>query len=297
MEIGIIVSDPRALTWPSRKLREAIVKRGILCRVMGANFFKSSISRGCSQVFYRDLPLVGRISGAILRSFGGGSCDQLTYKISVLEHMEMSGIVLMNGAYPTRRAKDKYSALVYLSMNSIPVPKTVVSFDYDRLIQDFDRFGEVVVKPLIGSRGLGSVRINDPDTFFRMMRFLKRINGVAYLQEYVSKPMRDIRVMVVGDQAVCGMYRVVKDEKKWKTNIYLGAKPEPLKLNDELAELSVRASRALGLDYSGVDIIEGKDGYLVIEVNATPSWRGLQKVSKIDISDLIVSHLIEKIKG
>ncbi|MHA1506489.1 MAG: RimK family alpha-L-glutamate ligase [Candidatus Asgardarchaeia archaeon] len=297
MEIGIIVSDPRALTWPSRKLREAIIKRGMSCRVIGVNLLKSTISREGSQIFYRDIPLIGRMSGAILRSFGGGSCDQLTYKISALEHMEMSGITLMNRVYPTRRAKDKYSALVYLSMNSIPVPKTIVSFDYDRILQDFDELKDVVVKPLIGSRGLGSLRLNDPDMFFRMLRFLRRINGVVYIQEYIPKPMRDIRIMVVGDQAICGMYRVIKDEKKWKTNIYLGGRPEPLKLDDELSELAVKSSKVLGLDYSGVDIIEGKEGYLVIEVNASPSWRGLQKVSKIDISDSIVSHLLEKVKS
>jgi len=103
-------------------------------------------------------------------------------------------------------------------------------------------------------------------------------------------------VLVLGDQVVNGMYRVVSGGS-WKTHISLGAEPKPLKITAELEELAIKATKILGLDYAGVDIIETKNsGYLVLEVNAAPSWEGLQKVTPFSISDKIVNYLLDKLK-
>ena len=96
---------------------------------------------------------------------------------------------------------------------------------------------------------------------------------------------------MVGGKAIASM---VRESKTWKTNIAQGGAPLPLKLTKELEDLSVRAAKALGADYAGVDIVES-DRYYVVEVNSMPAWAGLQKVSKRNISNELADYVIGRL--
>jgi len=84
--------------------------------------------------------------------------------------------------------------------------------------------------------------------------------------------------------------------ENWKTNVSLGAKPLSLKLSKELETLAVQAAKVIGCKVTGVDIIEGSNGPVLIELNSQPGWRGLQSVTKINIADEIINYMISKIK-
>ncbi len=77
--------------------------------------------------------------------------------------------------------------------------------------------------------------------------------------------------------------------------IHMGAKPTPMDLTPEMAELAIKSSEVTNLEVSGVDILETKDGLQVIEVNSIPGWKGLQQVVPIDIPAKVVDYLLEKI--
>jgi RimK family alpha-L-glutamate ligase len=110
------------------------------------------------------------------------------------------------------------------------------------------------------------------------------------VQEYIRNPGRDIRVFVVGDRVVGSAYKYgVKGQ--WKTNVAQGAKMVDEPLPDEVLELGVRATQAIGLDYAGVDVIESERGPVILEVNGAPGWQALKQATGVDVAKEIVRHV------
>jgi len=136
--------------------------------------------------------------------------------------------------------------------------------------------GDVIVKPLFGSMGLGMVRVHDEEIAWRVFRALDAIRGVYYLQRTIDHGGRDIRAFVAGDHVVGAIERRSADGgPQWRTNYSRGGAVRPLALSPEWTELAVRAARAVGADYAGVDLLPAEDGTVyALEVNAIPGWRG-----------------------
>jgi RimK family alpha-L-glutamate ligase len=147
----------------------------------------------------------------------------------------------------------------------------------------------VIVKPLFGSMGFGMARIGDPDIAQRVFRALEIERAVYYLQETVPHGGIDVRALVVGDRVIAAIERVATG---WRANLARGARARPLALDDGRAELCVRAAAALGADYAGVDLLRAADGRdYVIEVNAIPGWRGVERATGVDVAAALVEHL------
>ena len=113
-----------------------------------------------------------------------------------------------------------------------------------------------------------------------------------YVQEFLEHGNQDIRVFVIGGEAVAAMYRIGSD---WKTTIRHGAEPKPCKLTPALADIAVHCAEAIGLEYTGVDILETAQGLVVTEVNSSSGWQGLQQVTDINIAQRLVNRFIEVI--
>jgi ribosomal protein S6--L-glutamate ligase len=235
------------------------------------------------------------LSAAMLRTLTYGTLDQITYRISLLEHMEKHGILVVNPAYSFRRARDKYATLFYLEKHGIQVPRTVVTEGFRQALNAVRSLSDVVIKPLVGARGEGAIHTNDFDVAYRALKAAYSVGQVLYVQEFVPKPDRDIRAFVIGDEVVSAMYRIASPGS-WKTNVAQSAKPVKCVLPKEMEDQAIRASKSLGLEYSGVDIMESKKGPLITEVNAAPTWHGLQSVTNFDIADRIIQYVIDKAK-
>ena len=114
---------------------------------------------------------------------------------------------------------------------------------------------------------------------------------VFYLQKYIPHHNRDIRVLVIGDDCLAAMERVGDG---WKTNISVGACPVKLNISAEIRGLCLQASKSVGADYCGVDLLRSESGKLfVIEVNSMPAWQGLQQVTDFIIADKLVAHFLK----
>jgi RimK family alpha-L-glutamate ligase len=187
---------------------------------------------------------------------------------------------------------DKYYTSALLEDAGLPTPRTVVTERFDEALAAFDELGgDVVVKPIFGSEGRGMVRVTDPDTAYRVFRALELGRYVYYLQEFVPHGCEDIRVFVVGEEAVAAM---VRRGKNWKTNVAQGATTVALPLNDTLREMSLCAARVLGADYAGVDILSTESkGYTVVEVNGIPGWRGLKAATGVDVAEHVVNYVLD----
>ncbi len=116
-------------------------------------------------------------------------------------------------------------------------------------------------------------------------------HSVFYVQELIDKPGRDIRVIVLGDQAVAAVHR---GSEHWITNTARGAATERCELTPELAKPALRAAEAAGGGMPAVDLIERSTGeVLVTEVNHTMEFHGLASATEVDIAGLTVSHVQE----
>ncbi len=239
---------------------------------------------------------ISDMHGIIVRTIGFGTGDQITYRISLLEHFEDAGIYVMNPAYSFRRAKDKYATLTALQKAGIRVPRTYIGENLEAAIAFVEEVGDVIVKPMIGARGMGAVHAEMPALTYRAMKFIHQLGQVLYVQEMIPKPDRDIRAFVIGDEVVGAMYRYLpKDiEGEWRTNVHGGGRAEMVDLDDEYYECAIRTAETLKLDYTGIDILESPDGPCVIEANASPSWSALSRVTGIDIAGMIIDKLEEK---
>ena len=227
----------------------------------------------------------------LVRGFGINVPQKIFFRLDVLRVIEEYGIRLINSRESLELASDKFLTSVFLERHNIPTPKTVICENPHDALEMFEELGsDVVIKPLFGSKGIGISRLNDKGFAENVIITLGQLNKIFYLQEFIEHNNRDIRIFVIGNEAIAGMCRV---SDNWKTNVYAGAEVKPLKLTDELAKLAVKAAQVVKTEIAGVDIIESEKGYFVLEVNSIPGFTALQKVTEFNIPEKIIAYFLD----
>jgi RimK family alpha-L-glutamate ligase len=290
--MGIMTRDAEG--WCSKQLRKAMEKRNVtpVCfsyrKLIARINYTPAASAGDIDI-YRD------ISSMITRPIGRGSLEEIIFRMNLLHKLERLGMLIINPPLAIERSVDKYCSLIFFQESGLPVPRTAVTESHNEALKCFHELGgDVVVKPLFGSRGVGATRISDPNVAARVFRTISFYHGVLYLQKFIPHGGSDIRAFVIGDEVVAAMRRIADN---WKTNVSLGAKPTPLKLSEELENLAVKAAKVIGCKVTGIDIIEGPEGPVVVELNSQPGWKGLQSVTKTNIADEIISYILSELKA
>jgi ribosomal protein S6--L-glutamate ligase len=208
----------------------------------------------------------------------------------MIEHMEMSGIRVVNPCYSFRRARDKYSTQYTLEKAGLPVASTYITENLEMAFRRTLKLTSSVYKPILGSMGKGSLKFDDPDLAYNAYKMLSRIGQPLLVQDFIPNPGRDIRIFVVGGEVVGSTYKYgVKGQ--WKTNVSQGGRMVQKTFPEEILELGLKATEVIGLDYSGVDIIESEEGPIILEVNGSPGWQALKNATGIDIAEKIVKHV------
>lgn len=280
--IGVIASQ---LDWNVRELLREITACGEQCTTFPITEFLTRVS-GTPKVQCREV-IVDDTTHVFVRWVSGGSAEQIVFRMDVLHRLEDMGINVINPSIAIERCADKYYTCSLLEDAGIPTPETVCTEHYDDAMRAFDEMGDIVVKPLFGSQGIGVMRIRDRDLAHRLFRVLDYGKSVFYIQKFIPHNREDFRAFVLGDTVISSMKR--KGEY-WKTNFAQGAAVEWVQLPDHLKEMAVQASCALGCEYAGVDILPGKSTHYVIEVNSIPGWKGLQSVTDFCIAERIVNY-------
>lgn len=246
------------------------------------------------EVSVGEFNILHDLKALIMRPIGRGSLEEIIFRMDALHRLARLGMTIVNPPLAIERSVDKYHALCLLEENGLPVPRTAVTENDEEALKCFHELGEdVVVKPVFGSRGIGSTRVSDPEIATRIFRALSFYNTILYLQEFVPHGFSDIRAFVIGENIVAAMQRIAET---WKTNVSLGAKPVSVKISTELENLAVKAAKVIGCKVAGVDILESPKGPVIVELNSQPGWRGLQSVTKTNIADEIVKFTLSELK-
>lgn len=228
-----------------------------------------------------------------LRSLGSGTHEQITRRLSLLEHMEKTGTLVVNPVNAVRTARDKYATMAALAKAGLPVPATYVTEMAHWAYRKTGHLKQTVYKPITGSLGFGSMKFDNIDMAFNTYAQLERIGQPLLIQEYIeTRPnqlRRDIRAFVIGNKVVAAMERTAKTGQ-WKTNIAQGAKPNPIKLSKQQEKLAIVATNTLGLIYAGIDLLQNEKQTVILEANTTPSWQALQETTKQNIVQQITKY-------
>lgn len=291
MKIGILTRNENS--WSSIQLREALARRNVshIC------FRFSQLVARVGYKPYVNANSIGipeELDALIIRPIGRGSLEEIVFRMDILHRLQRLGLYVINSPEAIEHCVDKYAILTILEENDIPVPRTAVTENVDEALRAFVELGgDVIVKPIFGSRGMGSTRVTDLEVAATIFRAITFYHGVIYLQEFVPHGFSDIRAFVIGDRVVAAMKRVADT---WKTNYSQGAKPVSIKLDKTLEEMAAKSAELIECKIAGVDILESSKGPLFVEVNSQPGWRGLQSVTRVNIADEIVDFILSELK-
>ncbi|ABL88454.1 L-2-aminoadipate N-acetyltransferase [Pyrobaculum islandicum DSM 4184] len=211
---------------------------------------------------------------------------------------EANGGISINTAQSLVLSHDKYLTYLRLREAGVPTPRTYLVFGLEAAKSVARRLSyPVIIKPTDGSWGRFvslAKSVEDLETVILHRQAMESDLHIYLVQEYVEKPGRDIRVTVVGERAVAAIYRIVSTD--WRTNTARGGRAEPVKIDPELEDIAVKASKAVGTYYSGVDVVESERGYMVLEVNGVPEFKNVQRVTGVDVAGEIARLVIETAK-
>jgi tetrahydromethanopterin:alpha-L-glutamate ligase len=278
--------------WHGRSLTSAFKRRGVspLLAPLNTCGFSTETATGLAVPGLGDrLP-----KGAFVRFVPGGGFEEVTLYLGVLHALRELGVTVWNDARAIERCVDKSTTTFFLQRANIPTPRTfarVGRAEAEAITSAVLAAGhKLVQKPLFGAQGKGLRLISS----LANLASPEEVNGVYYLQEFVppaQKHHQDWRLFVCRGRVIAAM---IRHGSSWITNIKQGARTEAAIASQELVDLAVRAVTSVGADYAGVDIIQAPEGrFLVLEVNSMPAWNGLQRVTRVRISDLLVKAFLD----
>jgi [lysine-biosynthesis-protein LysW]---L-2-aminoadipate ligase len=206
------------------------------------------------------------------------------------------GAKMINSLHTAVMCGNKLFTHMELSKSGIAIPKAFCAFSNQSAMNILNKNGyPKVIKPVVGSWGRMIALLKDKEAAEAVIEdreHMYPLYQVFYFEEFVKRPPRDIRCIVVGDRVVAAIYRYSGDNE-WKTNMALGGKAEACKVTNEMEDLCLRAAKTMKGEILGVDLMESENGLLVHEVNNTTEFKNTVRVTEVDIPSLIMDHLIK----
>jgi len=210
--------------------------------------------------------------------------------------LEGLGVKVINCLNTGIFAGNKLFTHMLLKKFGVPTPDATVAFSKEAALQALETQGfPKVIKPTVGSWGRLISKLNDKESAEGIIESREKmypIYQVHYLEEFVKRPPRDIRAIMVGDKIVAAIYRT-SGNGNWKTNMSLGGIAEPCKVTPEMEEMCIKAKNAVQGDIVGVDLMESNEkGLVVHEVNNTTEYKNTVRVCEIDIPSLMLDYAL-----
>ncbi len=269
------------IRWEEKALHEAARKKGLDLRTLN-----------CTDLFI-DLNNGTEVTGTVLQR-----CVSYFRSLHSTAALEGKGVRVVNGFDTSVIAGNKLFAHMELRRAGIPTPRSMLAFSQDSALKALEKLGyPSVLKPTIGSWGRLIAMLKDSESAESIIEDREHmfpLYQIYFLEEFVKRPPRDIRVVVIGDRVVGAIYRY-SPEGKWKTNMALGGKAEPCPVTKELEDICQRARVAVKGEIVGVDLMESEDrGLLVHEVNNTTEFKNVVRVTGVDVPSLMIDYVTEK---
>jgi len=221
------------------------------------------------------------------------------YSIAVVRHFDLMKVPLVNNHGPIARAKNKLGCLQLLASRGIRVPDTLMS-RYPRRLDRLIRLvggPPLILKLLRGSQGTGVVFAESQESVESMLETIWSLGEDILVQRFIAESRgRDIRALVIGGKVRAAMRRI-GPEGEFRSNIHRGGVGEAVDLPPEYGRAAVQAARAVGLGLAGVDLLEASGGPMVIEVNASPGFEGLEEATGLNVARMFIEAAVRAARG
>ncbi len=291
--LRIALLTQNAENYSSRRLIEAAQGRDHVIEAIETSRCYMNINVRKPEVLYdgRVLPhydaIIPRI-GAPLTGYG----------LAVVRQFETTGAYCVNRSAAIAASRDKLHALQVLARKGVAMPVTA----FAKSPKDTDHVlgvvggAPLVVKLLQGSQGRGVVLTETNQAASSVISAFRDLEADILVQEFIAEAGgADVRCLVIGSKVVAAMMRKAK-LGDFRSNLHQGGKAFAIDITDDERELAIRASRAMGLQVAGVDILRANDGPKVLEVNSSPGFQGIEAATGLDVADLVIQHIESRVR-
>jgi len=286
MKLAILSRAYRS--YSTQRLRTAAQHRGHQVKVLNTLRFGIDLSGDEPDLQFRGKQLSHY--DAVLPRIG----NSITYfGTAVVRQFEQMDVYTPNTSWGISNSRDKLRAIQIMSRHQIAMPATTFVRDRADVTAAIERVGgaPVVIKLLEGTQGIGVILAPDIKVGEAIIETLHSTRQNVLIQRFIKESKgRDIRALVVGDRVVAAMRRVAKGDE-FRSNVHRGGSVERVDLDPEFEKLAVRSAQIMGLRVAGVDMLEGNNGPLVMEVNSSPGLEGIERATGLDVAGEIIDFI------
>jgi ribosomal protein S6--L-glutamate ligase len=286
MHIGILSRGPGL--YSTRRLVQVARKRRHRVSVFNTGAFSMRLEEGKPNIYYMQKPvskcdaIIPRI-GSSITFFG----------TAVVRQFEQMGVTCLNSSNAISSSRDKLRSLQMLSRHDVGIAATAFVWKKEDILPAIQAVGgvPVIIKLLEGTQGTGVILAESEKTAEAIVETLQVAKKNVLVQKFISESMgRDVRAFVVGGRVVAAMRRQAAGQE-FRSNVHRGGKVMKVRLDKEFERTAIRAAQILGLNVAGVDMLEGKKGPKLMEVNSSPGLEGIEQATGVDVAGEIVKFL------
>ncbi len=269
------------IRWEEKALLEAGKKKGINIQMLDCKKLSLDLENSIEDY------------GTVLQR-----CVSYYRNVHSTAALEGMGVNVINCLQTGIFAGNKLYTHMLLKKLGVPTPYATVAFSKESALEALEKQGyPKVIKPTVGSWGRMISKLNDRDAaegIIENRESMYPIYQIHYLEEFVKRPPRDIRAIMVGDEIVAAIYR---NSENWKTNMALGGRAEKCEVSSEMEEICIKAKNAVQGQIVGVDLMESDErGLVVHEVNNTTEYKNTVRVCEVDIPSLMIDYALQSNK-
>lgn len=290
MKLAVLSCAPNA--YSTRRLKEAALQRDHRVKVLNTLKFAIDLDQGCPDLFYRQKHLSSY--DAVLPRIGASITY---YGTAVVRQFQEMDVFCANTAHGISNSRDKLRSLQILSRHHIGIPRTTFVRDKKDVIPAIERVGgaPVIIKLIEGTQGIGVLLAESVKQAESIIELLQSQKQNVLIQKFVAESKgRDIRAFVVGDRVIAAMRRVAQGQE-FRSNVHRGGIAEPVELDERYVETAVRCTQIMGLRVAGVDMLEGKNGPQVMEVNSSPGLEGIETCTGLDVAGAVIDYIAAQV--
>ena len=290
MKLAILSCSPNA--YSTRRFKEAAEQRGHKARVLNTLKFAIDLDRGNPDLYYRQKQLSAY--DAVLPRIGASITY---YGTAVVRQFQEMDIFCANPAHGIVNSRDKLRSLQILSRHHIGIPRTTFVRDKRDVLPAIERVGgaPVIIKLIEGTQGIGVLLAESVKQAESIIELLQSQKQNVLIQKFVAESKgKDVRAFVVGDQVVAAIRRVAQGQE-FRSNVHRGGVAEAIELDEQYRETALRCAQILGLRVAGVDMLEGKDGPQVMEVNSSPGLEGIETATELDVAGAVIDYIAAQV--
>lgn len=290
MKLAILSCGPNS--YSTRRLKEAALQRDHQVKVLNTLKFAIDLDQGAPDLYFRQKQLSSY--DAVLPRIGASITY---YGTAVVRQFQEMDVFCANTAHGINNSRDKLRSLQILSRHHIGIPRTTFVRDKKDVLPAIQRVGgaPVVIKLIEGTQGIGVLLAETEKAAEGIVELLQSQKQNVLIQKFVAESKgKDIRAFVVGDRVVAAMRRVAQGQE-FRSNVHRGGIAEPVELSEEYIETAVRCTQILGLQVAGVDMLEGKDGPQVMEINSSPGLEGIETCTELDVAGAVIDYIAAQV--